>query len=76
MCDGFNLRVGPLAIADAAGLDVMLNACRVMHRLDPERMPAPPALLERLVREKKLGAKTGEGFYHWAGPTKWLEPAL
>ncbi len=76
MCDGFNLRVGPLAIADGAGLDVVLNACRVMYELDPDRMPPPPPLLERLVAEGKLGAKAGQGFYHWAPPMKRLEPAL
>ncbi len=75
MCDGFNMRVGPLAIADAAGLDIMLNACRVMYKLDPLRMPEPPALLVDLVSEGKLGAKTGQGFYRWEG-TKRLEPAL
>ena len=65
MCDGFNLRVGPLCIADLAGLDIALNAFQVMHDLDPARMPAPPALLVRMVAEGRLGAKSGEGFYRW-----------
>ncbi|MBX7257761.1 MAG: 3-hydroxyacyl-CoA dehydrogenase family protein [Candidatus Hydrogenedentes bacterium] len=67
MCDGFNMRVGPLAIADAAGLDIMLNACRVMHELDPSRIPEPPALLVDLVKAGNLGAKSGQGFYRWDG---------
>lgn len=76
MCDGFNLRVGPLCIADLAGLDIALNAFRVMHELDPARIPAPPALLEKLVRAGKLGAKSGEGFYRWAENGKRMGPAF
>lgn len=76
MCDGFNLRLGPLAICDNAGLDICLNAFRVMHELDPERMAAPPALLERLVADGKLGAKSGEGFYTYDAQGKRIAPAL
>lgn len=76
MCDGFNLRVGPLCIADLAGLDIALNAFRVMHELDPARIPAPPALLEKLVRAGKFGAKSGEGFYRWAENGKRMGPAF
>ncbi|MCC6489342.1 MAG: 3-hydroxyacyl-CoA dehydrogenase family protein [Candidatus Hydrogenedentes bacterium] len=65
MCDGFNMRVGPLCIADLAGLDISLNAVNVMHSLDPEYTPKAPALLERMVSEGHLGAKTGQGFYIW-----------
>jgi 3-hydroxybutyryl-CoA dehydrogenase len=76
MCDGFNLRIGPLAICDNAGLDICLNAFRVMHDLDPERMAAPPALLERLVADGKLGAKSGEGFYTYDAQGKRIAPTL
>ena len=76
MCDGFNFRVGPLCIADLAGLDIALNAFQVMHDLDPSRMPAPPALLKRMVGEGKLGAKSGEGFYRWEKNGKRLGPAF
>lgn len=76
MCDGFNLRVGPLCIADLAGLDIALNAFNVMHELDPARMPAPPALLVRMVEEGRLGAKSGEGFYRWERNGKRLGPAF
>ncbi|MBM3289337.1 MAG: 3-hydroxyacyl-CoA dehydrogenase family protein [Candidatus Hydrogenedentes bacterium] len=76
MCDGFNLRVGPLCIADLAGLDIALNAFQVMHDLDPARMPAPPALLARMVAEGKLGAKSGEGFYRWEKNGKRLGAAF
>ena len=76
MCDGFNFRVGPLCIADLAGLDIALNAFQVMHDLDPSRMPAPPALLRQMVDEGKLGAKSGEGFYRWGKNGKRLGAAF
>lgn len=76
MCDGFNFRVGPLCIADLAGLDIALNAFQVMHELDPARMPAPPALLVQMVAEGKFGAKSGEGFYRWERNGKRLGPAF
>lgn len=76
MCDGFNMRVGPLCIADLAGLDISLNAFNVMHSLDPEYAPKAPALLERLVREGHLGAKSGQGFYIWDENGKRHGPAF
>ena len=76
MCDGFNLRVGPLCIADLAGLDVALNAFQTMHDLDPGRMPSPPTLLARMVVDGRLGAKSGEGFYRWEKNGKRLGPAF
>ncbi len=76
MCDGFNMRVGPLCIADLAGLDVSLNAFNVMHELDPEYAPKAPELLHKLVGEGKLGAKSGEGFYRWDDNGKRLGPAF
>jgi len=76
MVDGFSLRMGPLSIADLSGLDIAYNAFRVMHELDPGKMPAPPKLLERLVREGKLGVKTGEGFYKYDATGKKTGPAF
>ena len=76
MCDGFNMRMGPIGIADLAGLDISLNAFAVMHDLDPENFVEPPAILVRLVKEGKLGAKTGEGFYYWSEDGKRLGPAV
>ncbi|MBI5094479.1 MAG: 3-hydroxyacyl-CoA dehydrogenase family protein [Candidatus Hydrogenedentes bacterium] len=76
MVDGFNFRMGPLSIADLSGLDIAYNAFRVMHEMDPEIMPAPPKLLERLVQEGKLGVKTGEGFYKYDAAGKKIGPAF
>ncbi len=60
--------MGPLQLADLIGLDVCLS---IMHVLlegfnNPKYTPSP--LLVEMVKEGKLGAKSGEGFYvHTAG---------
>jgi len=58
----FGMPVGPIELTDVVGLDVSLSVGRVLA----EGFKRPlPAVLTRLVEQKKLGRKTGEGFYHW-----------
>jgi 3-hydroxybutyryl-CoA dehydrogenase len=60
--------MGPLQLADLIGLDVCLSIMNVLHDgfNNPKYTPAP--LLVEMVKEGKLGAKSGEGFYvHTAG---------
>jgi len=63
---GYNHPMGPLRLTDLVGLDVRLAIARYLHRTLGARF-APPALLERMVAEGKLGRKTGRGFYAWTG---------
>ena len=63
---GYNHPVGPLKLTDLVGLDVRLAIARYLHAQLGARF-APPALLERMVAEGKLGRKTGQGFYAWTG---------
>jgi 3-hydroxybutyryl-CoA dehydrogenase len=60
---GLNHPMGPLELADFIGLDVCLGIMRVLHEGFGQPQFAPPAVLERLVAEGKLGQKTGRGFY-------------
>jgi 3-hydroxybutyryl-CoA dehydrogenase len=65
---GYNHPMGPLRLTDLVGLDVRLAIAKYLHGTLGSEVFAPPAVLERLVAEGKLGKKSGQGFYSW-GPT-------
>ncbi|MBN2570632.1 MAG: NAD(P)-binding domain-containing protein [Ignavibacteriales bacterium] len=62
---GFNFKMGPLEMADAMGLDDVLSWMKQLWNAlgEPQFRPCP--LIRKLVREKKLGKKVGEGFYKY-----------
>jgi 3-hydroxybutyryl-CoA dehydrogenase len=62
---GYRHPMGPLRLTDLVGLDVRLDIARYLHETLDSEVFRPPAILERLVAEGKLGKKTGEGFYTW-----------
>jgi 3-hydroxybutyryl-CoA dehydrogenase len=60
---GANHPMGPLALADLIGLDVVLSITEVLHRDLGEDKYRPAVTLRRMVAAGKLGRKSGEGFY-------------
>jgi 3-hydroxybutyryl-CoA dehydrogenase len=58
--------MGPLALADAIGLDVVYAMAKTMHRELADRRYSPPALLRRLVLNQHLGKKTKLGLYDYS----------
>ncbi len=62
---GANHPIGPLALGDLIGLDVVLDILNVMLKETGDNRYLPQPMLKRMVREKKLGRKTGEGFYFY-----------
>jgi 3-hydroxybutyryl-CoA dehydrogenase len=63
---GYNHPMGPLKLTDHVGLDVRLNIAEYLYRELGSETFRPPEVLRRLVKEGKLGKKTGEGFYNWS----------
>jgi 3-hydroxybutyryl-CoA dehydrogenase len=62
---GLNHPMGPLALADLIGLDVVLAIAETLHReLGEARLTAPP-LLRRMVAAGRMGRKTRHGFYEY-----------
>jgi 3-hydroxybutyryl-CoA dehydrogenase len=62
---GYNFQYGPLEMADMMGLDEVLAWMETLWKtLGEARYRACP-ILRKLVRERKLGKKTGEGFYKY-----------
>lgn len=62
---GYNHPMGPLKLTDHVGLDIRLNIAEYLFRELGSETFRPPEVLRRMVREGKLGKKTGEGFYDW-----------
>lgn len=62
--------MGPLQLADFVGLDVALSICNVLYEGFGNPKYAPCPLLVNMVQAGKLGVKSGEGFYSYAGGYK------
>jgi len=64
--EGAGFKLGPFKLTDLIGQDVNLAVSRSVYEQlgSPERLQPSP-LQEQLVREGKLGRKTGEGFYRY-----------
>jgi len=65
---GFRLGAfGPFEIADQAGIDVYLSIFEYLHTHLKHPQFVQPALLRTLAEEKRLGLKSGKGFYDYSG---------
>ncbi|NJD22674.1 MAG: 3-hydroxybutyryl-CoA dehydrogenase [Melioribacter sp.] len=62
---GYNFKVGPLEMADTMGLDEVLAWMETLWSTLGEPRYRPCPILRKLVRERKLGKKTGEGFFKY-----------
>ena len=58
----FGMPMGPVELADTVGIDVALNVSKVLGKAFDRPIPQD---LFNMVEAKKLGKKTGQGFYKW-----------
>ena len=58
----FGMPMGPVELADTVGLDVALHVAKILGAA--YGVPVPDRLVE-MVEKKRLGRKTGRGFYEW-----------
>ena len=57
--------MGPLALCDLIGLDVLYSVCDSLYEEFKRDEYAPPPLMKRMVVSGHLGRKTGRGFYDY-----------
>ena len=57
--------MGPLALCDFIGLDVLYAVCDSLYEEFKRDEYAPPPLLKRMVASGRLGRKSGRGFYDY-----------
>ena len=58
----FGMPMGPIELADTVGLDVCRSVAKILSQTLNVKLPK---IMDTLVDGKKLGKKSGEGFYKW-----------
>jgi len=57
--------MGWFELADFVGLDIAYEVGKILYEAYGERFKPCTEVIEHLVKERKLGQKTSEGFYDW-----------
>lgn len=63
---GANHPIGPLALADLIGLDVVVASLDNLYRQLEDESYRACSSLQRMVKEGRLGRKVGRGFYEYS----------
>ena len=72
----FGFPVGPVALLDEVGLDIAGHSCEVLSQAFGDRIQ-PPAVLDAMLKDGRLGRKAGKGFYRYGGGKKQgVDPAV
>jgi 3-hydroxybutyryl-CoA dehydrogenase len=62
---GSNHPMGPVEIMDMAGIDVVNNALSALYEMTGDARYKPSPLFAEMIRENRLGRKSGRGFYEY-----------
>jgi 3-hydroxybutyryl-CoA dehydrogenase len=76
MCAGANHPMGPFALADFIGLDVVFEMASNLYDEYREPRFAPPPVLRRLLLAGQLGRKSKRGFYDYSTKPPGVNAAL
>jgi 3-hydroxyacyl-CoA dehydrogenase/enoyl-CoA hydratase/3-hydroxybutyryl-CoA epimerase/enoyl-CoA isomerase len=69
--EDFGWPMGPAYLSDVIGLDTLVHVLHVITRGHAPRMrPAFPLAVEQLLEHKRLGQKSGSGFYRHGHDTR------
>jgi 3-hydroxybutyryl-CoA dehydrogenase len=68
-CMSTGLKMGPFALMDRVGLDVVLDIERYYASESGDPKDEPPEFLYEMVKRGELGMKTGRGFYSYPNPS-------
>jgi 3-hydroxybutyryl-CoA dehydrogenase len=68
-CMSTGLKLGPFALMDRVGLDVVLDIERHYASESCDPGDVPPGFLIEMVERGELGVKSGKGFYSYPDPT-------
>ncbi len=60
----YGMPMGPIELADVVGLDVCRHVGKIVSQALNKQAP-DPTRIDTLIAAKKLGRKSGEGFYVW-----------
>ena len=62
---GANIPMGPFELCDFIGNDIVLEISEILLEHTGDLRFKPPELLRRMVKEGRLGRKSGRGFYEY-----------
>ena len=70
----FGMPMGPIELADVVGLDVCRQVGEIIGTAIGRTLPVPLTRLDALIAAKRLGRKSGEGFYRWLDGKSQKQP--
>ena len=71
----FGMPMGPIELFDEVGIDVAYKVAKILQKSMADRI-AESDILPKLVEDKRLGKKTGKGFYLYEGRKKVYDPGV